>query len=282
MISKVLTMSEPKHGFADKLRRIVEDRYGQITNMKKALDYASIVAITDKDGIITYVNDKFCKISKYSRDELIGQNHRILKSGYHPESFYKGIWKVITSGNVWHGDIKNTAKDGSSYWVRTTITPFIGRNGKPEQYIAIRTDITSQKEAEEKLEHTLKILEEAELKKNEFLSMVTHELKTPLTPIIGWCDALQDQEILGKINHDQSEAIDTIQHNAEKLERLISDMLRAYKLDLDKMKFQNKNFKVNEMINSLIKSFEHIAKQKHVSIINLNKEEITLKNDQQS
>ena len=162
MISKVLTMSEPKHGFADKLRRIVEDRYGQITNMKKALDYASIVAITDKDGMITYVNDKFCKISKYSRDELIGQNHRILKSGYHPESFYKGIWKAITSGNVWHGDIKNTAKDGSYYWVKTGIVPILGKDGKPEQFIAIRIDITKQKEVEKDLR-----LAVSDLKSNE-------------------------------------------------------------------------------------------------------------------
>ncbi len=116
-----------------------------------ALDQFAIVAITDVEGTITYVNEKFCEISKYSRDELIGQNHRILKSGFHSPEFYKNLWKTITGGNVWQDDIKNMAKDGSIYWVKTTITPFKDKSGKINEFVSIRVDITRQKQLTEEL-----------------------------------------------------------------------------------------------------------------------------------
>lgn len=137
----------------------------------QALNKTAIVSETNLDGTITYTNDKFCEISKYKREELIGQNHRMLKSGFHSPEFYEDLWKTISSGKVWRGEIKNKAKDDSFYWVDASIAPIFAKDGKIAKYIAVRFPITEKKKFEENLKERM---EESE---NMNKLMVGRELK---------------------------------------------------------------------------------------------------------
>jgi PAS domain S-box-containing protein len=189
----------------------VECALKEMNDIRFALDASSIVAITDRRGIINYVNDKFCAISKYSRGELLGQDHRLINSGHHSKEFIRGLWETIAQGKVWRGEIKNRAKDGSHYWVDTTIVPFLGADRKPYQYVSIRNDITEYKQAEEALfqmqaqrAHDEKITELGRV-----AAQVAHEVRNPLAGLLLYSSHLKSK-VVDKLPAGELQVIDKI------------------------------------------------------------------------
>jgi PAS domain S-box-containing protein len=183
----------------------------ELGDVKAAIDEHAIVAMTDGEGHITYVNQKFCDISKYSREELIGRDHRIVNSGFHPKAFFRNLWQTIGSGRVWKGEIRNKAKDGSYYWVDTTIVPRLGENGQPIQYIAIRADVTERHQLDQTLQDKNLALaqvaltaEKSNVAKSEFLSSMSHELRSPLNAILGFAQLMESGSPLPTPNQSAS------------------------------------------------------------------------------
>jgi PAS domain S-box-containing protein len=189
----------------------------QLTDIKRALDHAAIVATTDVTGRITYVNDKFCEISGYSRDELIGQDHRIVNSAFHPAEFMRDLWVTIANGRVWHGELRNRSKDGGFYWVDTTIVPFLDDHGKPYQYIAIRADITARKAAEEQLAR-----QAALARVGQMAAVVAHEVRNPLAGIKGAMQILIGRRAAGD---GELPVMRDITSRIDALSALIDDMM---------------------------------------------------------
>jgi PAS domain S-box-containing protein len=194
----------------ESLRLLEEIRY--------ALDQSAIVAITDQRGIITYANDKFCEISKYLREELLGQDHRIINSGYHPKEFIRDLWRTIAQGHVWRGELRNRAKDGSIYWVDTTIVPLLNAEGKPRQYLAIRSDITQRKAAEQQLADQAALAQLGQL-----AAVVAHEVRNPLAGVKGTLQVLRSRPAM---EGDDRRIVDAMIARLDALNAKVEDILR--------------------------------------------------------
>lgn len=215
-----------------------------INNFDEIFSDHSIVAVTDPEGVIVYVNRKFCELSKFSENELIGQNHRILKSDEHSDEFFTTMWDAITAGQIWEGEIKNRAKDGSYYWLKTTLIPVADSEDNITHFVAIRTDITKEKEIELKLlEAEAKLIKQnenltsqVEIKSSELIrserlstigtmaSRIAHDLKNPLTILHTYAEMLSP-EILSKLNSKDKEKWFRMQNSIFDMNRIIEDVL---------------------------------------------------------
>lgn len=205
----------------------------ELSDQKYALDQAAIVAATDRRGIITYVNDKFCEISEYSRSELLGKTHKVVNSKEHGPEFFKTLWGKISQGEVWRGEICNRKKSGELYWVATTIVPFNDEQGRPYQYLSIRQDITDLKKAQQTIfDQQAKLVASSKLVAlGELAACLTHEINNPLGVILGRCEMLRRSIDRGQISPEEllkvAESIETTGHRIEKVVRSMRSLARG-------------------------------------------------------
>ncbi|MEL0028130.1 MAG: PAS domain S-box protein, partial [Perlucidibaca sp.] len=171
----------------NRLEQVLRENEALLSTLNQQLLYS----VTDARGRIIEVNDNFCRISGYSREELMGSTHRMINSGEHGRAFWSAVWRRISSGHAWHGEVCNRAKDGSLYWVDSVIAPFVGADGKIERYVSMRTDVTARHQLDASLREAKRAAESANQAKSEFLANMSHEIRTPMNGIIGMTDLLQ-------------------------------------------------------------------------------------------
>ncbi len=250
----------------------------ELDDLLKALDRSTMVTITDIDGRLLYVNQLFCDVTKYSKEELIGAKpNELLNSNFHDQAFYDDIWNTLKSGDAWKGDVKNKAKDGSFFWTLTTIMPFLDENEKPYKFIAIRRDITAKVEADQRLKVTLaenvvqkdKIqdqyvkLQDLQKEKEEFVAMITHDLKQPLVPISGNAEMLMNPK-MGELNEMQKDCVNEIRGQASLQLSMIDNLVSAQKLGAGSMKYDIEELSTKNILNDCIKTHSPIMSDKHI------------------
>ena len=193
---------------------------------KFALDQSAIVSNTNEFGIITYVNDQFCELFKYSREELIGKTHKLVNSGYHPADFFKQLWSTIRQGKVWRGEMKNQAKDGTLFWLDTTIVPFLNSSGEPHQYVAIRKDITQRKHAEEAVR-----LSESQLRtKNQELAKALRDVQKTQSMMVQNEKMVSLGQLVAGVAHEINNPVSFIYGNVMHADDYFQDLLKMLQL----------------------------------------------------
>jgi PAS domain S-box-containing protein len=213
---------------ADLEKRVVE-RTVELSQYKYALDEASLIEITDTEGVILHVNENTCKVAGYSKYELIGQKNSIHNSGFHPREFIANLWQTISSGKIWKGELRNKARNGGIYWVNSTIVPFVNDEGMVYQYMAIKTDITNIKRIEAKNEQHNAELEAVNKELESFSYSVSHDLRAPLRAIDGYAQMLEE-DFEAIIDNEGKRLLGNIRYNSHYMGNLIDDLLNFSQL----------------------------------------------------
>jgi len=238
-----------------------------LSDQKYALDQAAIVAQTDKRGVITYVNDRFCEISGYEREELVGKTHSLLNSGVHDLAFFTHLWKTIAAGQVWRGDVCNRKKSGELYWVATTIVPFLDTDNQPYQYLAIRQEITALKQAEEKImEQQAHLVMSSKLSAiGEMVAAVTHEINNPLGVILGRCEMMR--ELIEKDDFNKEtllRMLNTMTATGQRIEKIVRS-LKVLSFQNDEEPLQK--IELNELIETTLELMAQRFRNHQIQLI---------------
>ena len=237
----------------DSLQAELEERRRaeiEVRKLSHAVEQSpAAVMICDLTGKITYVNSQFTRLTGYAAEEVLGRNPRFLQSGETPVAIHKSLWKTISSGNVWHGELHNRRKDGSTYWEMNTISHLHAPEQGNTLYMAIKEDITQRIAMEKALKHAREAAETANQVKNDFLSNISHELRTPLNIVTGCTALLLDQE-LGKTNKAQEKYLRNVMSSAERLSALISDLLDLSKVSSEQFILEKRFFDLPELVRS--------------------------------
>ncbi|MBF0427107.1 MAG: response regulator, partial [Magnetococcales bacterium] len=223
----------------------------------------AIVSATDVKGNITYVNDNFVAISGYSREELLGRSHRLVKSDEHSPAFYRELWQTITAGRPWHGELKNLGRDGKAYWVRATIVPFLDARKKPFKYVSIRTDVTAMKALEAHLIVAKEGAEAAARAKSAFLANMSHEIRTPMNAIIG----LSHLCLRTRLTARQKDYIRKVHGSATSLLRILNDILDVSKIEAGRLDMEATDFTLEEVLGNLTTMTAIKAHEKHLGFL---------------
>ncbi|MBX9634800.1 MAG: PAS domain-containing protein, partial [Magnetospirillum sp.] len=240
-----------------------------VSAYQAALDEYAIVAITNQRGAIIFVNDRFCEISGYERGELLGQDHRIVNSGHHPAAFFTELWKTISSGRAWHGEVRNRSKSGAIYWVDTTIVPILGADQRPERFVSIRYEITLRKAADQERQALLKVLndrslaaEAANIAKDRFLATMSHELRTPMNGVIGMLDLL----LMTDLDDHQALRASTALVSARNLLVILNDILDFSRLESGEVRLDPQPFQPDVLVRELNALLAGKADEKRLSL----------------
>ncbi len=232
----------------------------QLTVEKEAINASAIVSVADLAGNIVDVNDTFCEVSGYSREELMGNNHSILNSGFHKASFWKKMWKRITNGKTWRGEICNAKKNGDIYWVDTVIVPFLDESNTPWRYFSLRFEITKRKVAESKLQKVNNRLEELNTEKDALISIVAHDLKSPLKRIKGIVELIR----LIDNPDERLQYLNMIGKTIESGEELIHDLLEINSIEQSKLPISTQTIELVSFLGTIVDSFRHQARTKEI------------------